>query len=167
MENKIKLLIIDDEADFLDTIASRMEMRGFEVTKAYNGEQALKAVKKKKYDIALLDLKMPGLDGYDVLKVLKSEHKYIEVIILTAHGSIESAFDTSKLGAFSFLTKPYDFDELIKTIKEAYEVRLKKKFENDAEHLGKIIDKISELPLGTENYLDMLDELKKLDNSDK
>jgi len=167
MENKIQLLIVDDEVDFLDTIAQRMEMRGFDVTKAYNGNEALQAVKEKKYDIALLDLKMPGLDGFEVLKVLKTEHKYIEVIILTAHGSIESAFDTSKLGAFGFITKPYDFDELIKTIKEAYELRLKKKFENDSEHLGKILDKISELPLNTESYLDMLEDLRKLDNSEK
>ncbi|MFH1052300.1 MAG: response regulator [bacterium] len=167
MENNIQLLIVDDEADFLDTIASRMEMRGFDVTKAYNGNQALEAVKMKKYDIALLDLKMPGIDGFEVLKVLKKEHKYIEVIILTAHGSVESAFDTSKLGAYGFLTKPYDFDELINTIKDAYELRLKKKFENNADYLNVILDKISELPLGTESSLDMLEELSKLDNSEK
>lgn len=167
MEKKIQLLIVDDEIDFLDTIADRMEMRGFDVTKASSGQAALEAVANKKFDIALLDLKMPGLDGFEVLKRLKKEHKYIEVIILTAHGSIEAAFDTSKLGAFGFLTKPYDFEELIKVIKDAYEHRLKNKFADDPELLEKLMEKTKNLPLGAENALDIIDELKKLDNDIK
>ncbi len=167
MENKIQLLIVDDEIDFLDTIANRMEMRGFDVTKASSGQEALDAVKQKKFDIALLDLKMPGLDGFEVLKILSKEHKYIEVIILTAHGSIEAAFDTSKLGAFGFLTKPYDFDELVQVIKDAYERRLKNKFANDPELLELLMNKTKDIPLGSENALDILDELKKLDDKIK
>lgn len=167
MSEKIQLLIVDDEIDFLDTIATRMEMRGFDVTKASNGAKAIDATKTKKYDIALLDLKMPGLDGTEVLKILKQDHKYIEVIILTAHGSVEAAFDTTKLGAYGFLTKPYDFDQLIDTINSAYQLRLKKKFENNDEKLSALLDKIQSLPIGSENALDMLDELRKLDDGEK
>lgn len=167
MSSKIQLLIVDDEIDFLDTIATRMEMRGFEVAKASSGEAALEATKAKKYDIALLDLKMPGLDGTEVLKVLKRDHKYIEVIILTAHGSVEAAFDTTKLGAFGFMTKPYDFEQLIVKIKDAYEARLKKKFENDNEKLNELLNRIQDIPLGAESSLDMLDEMRKLDDGVK
>jgi DNA-binding NtrC family response regulator len=167
MEQKIQLLIVDDEADFLETIADRMEMRGFDVTKALNGAEAIEAVKKKKYDIALLDLKMPGLDGIEVLKILKDQHQYIEVIILTAHGSIETAFDASKIGAFGFLSKPYDFDELIVTIRNAFELRLKKKFENDKDKMDILSERISELSIGAESALDILEEMRKMDNDIK
>ncbi len=167
MQEKINLLIIDDEEDFLDTIAKRLEMRGFDVTTASDGYKALEAVKSKKYDIALLDLKMPGLDGFEVLRELKREHKYIEVIILTAHGSVEAAFDCSKLGAYGFLTKPYRFEELISNIKDAYETRLKKKFENDDDMLQKVYARLAGIPLEAESALDMLEELRKLDNDEK
>ena len=167
MENKIQLLIVDDEIDFLDTITKRMQLRGFEVTKASSGQAAIDAVNKMKFDIALLDLKMPGLDGFEVLRILKQEHKYIEVIILTAHGSIDAAFDTSKLGAYSFLTKPFDFEQLINTIKNAYEERLKKKLSVNSELFNQLLNKSKDIPLGAESALDMLEELKKLDDGIK
>ena len=169
MSEKIQLLIVDDEIDFLNTIAQRMEMRGFDVTKASNGAEAIEATKTKKYDIALLDLKMPGLNGIEVLEILKKEHKYLEVIILTAHGSIDSAFDTSKLGAFGFLTKPYEFENLIEIIMQAYKKRLLKKFESDKDKYDELLEKAmipSEIT-SAESSLDMLMELKKLDNEDK
>jgi DNA-binding NtrC family response regulator len=163
----LKLLIIDDEIDFLDTIAKRLELRGFDVTKAANGNNALEVVKRKKFDIALLDLKMPGLNGFEVLKILKEEHKYIEVIILTAHGSIEAAFDTSKLGAFGFLTKPYNFEVLIDMIKDAYQARLTKKYKTDDELLNKMLAEVSDIPLGAESSLDILEALRKFDDDEK
>ncbi|OGU11608.1 MAG: hypothetical protein A2X61_16580 [Ignavibacteria bacterium GWB2_35_12] len=126
MYENIQLLIVDDELDFLDTITERMELRGFVVTKAPNGEAALEAVKTKKYDIAILDLKMPGLDGKKVLEILKREHTNIEVVILTADGSSDVAEETSKLGAFCVITKPIDIEKLISVIILAYESRLKK-----------------------------------------
>ena len=169
MTNNISLLIVDDEIDFLNTIAQRMEMRGFEVTKASNGEDAITATKTKKYDIALLDLKMPGLNGVEVLEILKKEHKYLEVIILTAHGSINTAFETSKLGAFGFLTKPFEFEKLIEMIKEAYHKRLMKKFESDRSKMDILLEKAltpTDLP-SPEDALEVLMELQKLDNDIK
>ena len=112
MAAPIKLLIVDDEAKFLDSIARRLEMRGFDVTKAANGQAALEAAQSAKFDLALLDLKMPGLDGKQVLELLKKAHKYLEVVILTGHGSIESAVECTKLGAFDYLPKPYELDKL-------------------------------------------------------
>ena len=113
MEQKIKLLIVDDEVQFLDSIAQRLEMRGFDVTKAYSGKEALEAAEQGKFDLALLDLKMPEMSGKEVLEILKKEHKFIEVIMLTGHGSVDSAVECTKLGAFSYLSKPYDLDNLL------------------------------------------------------
>jgi DNA-binding NtrC family response regulator len=138
MADKIKLLIVDDEVKFLDSIARRLEMRGFEVTKASRGKEALKAAETGGFDLALLDLKMPGMDGTQVLSVLKREHKYLEVIMLTGHGSISSAVECTKLGAFSYLSKPYELEKLLEVLRDAYETRLKKKFAADQERLEKI-----------------------------
>jgi len=138
MVEKIKLLIVDDEVKFLDSIARRLEMRGFEVMKASNGKEALKAAETGGFDLALLDLKMPGMDGTQVLSVLKGEHKYLEVIMLTGHGSISSAVECTKLGAFSYLSKPYELEKLLEVLRDAYETRLKKKFAADQERLEEI-----------------------------
>jgi len=162
MPDKIKLLIVDDEVKYLDSIAQRLELRGFDVTKASSGAAAIDAAKAGKFDLALLDLKMPGMDGTEVLARLKQEHKFLEVIILTGHGSLDSAVECTKLGAFGYLPKPYELDNLLSVIRQAYEARLKKKFELDAARM----DKIAEIALGS-SALGILRELSKLDNEEK
>ncbi len=162
MPDKIKVLIVDDEVKFLDSIAQRLEMRGFDVTKAINGEEAVKWATARKFDLALLDLKMPGIDGKQVLEILKKEHKYLEVIILTGHGSLDSAVECTKLGAFSYLPKPYEIDKLLETLKEAYEARMRKKFELD----GIRLQKIQQLATGN-SALGILRALRELDNEEK
>jgi DNA-binding NtrC family response regulator len=162
MSNNIKLLIVDDEVKFLDSIAQRLEMRGFDVTKATNGNEAIAATENKQYDIALLDLKMPGMDGKEVLEILKKEHKYIEVIILTGHGSLESAVECTKLGAFGYLPKPYELDKLLETLKDAYETRMKKKFEQDYERM----EKLMKIATGS-SPLAILREMRELDDDEK
>lgn len=161
-EPKIKLLICDDEIKFLDSIAQRLELRDFDVTKAASGQAAVEAAQQGGFDLALLDLKMPGMNGIEVLEILKREHKYLEVIILTGHGSIDSAVESTKLGAFSYLSKPYELDNLLEILKDAYHARLKKKFEGDQERVKKITEfaKMSS-PLG------ILRELRKLDDEEK
>lgn len=162
MNDNIKLLIVDDEVKFLDSIAQRLELRGFDVTKAKSGLEAIEAAKTGKFDLALLDLKMPGMDGMQVLEILKKEHKYLEVIILTGHGSVDSAVECTKLGAFSYLPKPYELDMLLDKLKEAFEERLRKKFETDQARM----DKIAKLAAGS-SPLGILRELRKLDNEEK
>jgi DNA-binding NtrC family response regulator len=160
--SKIKLLIVDDEIKFLDSIAKRLEMRDFDVTKATNGTEALEVARSKKFDIALLDLKMPGMNGQEVLEILKGEHKFIEVIILTGHGSLDSAVECTKLGAFDYLPKPYELERLLDILLKAYEARLQKKFEADEERM----EKIGKLATGS-SALNILRELKKLDDEEK
>jgi DNA-binding NtrC family response regulator len=161
MASKIKLLIVDDEEKFLESIAKRLEMRDFKVRTATRGAQAVEIAREEKFDLALLDLKMPGMDGKQVLEILKKEHKHIEVIILTGHGSVDSAIDCTKLGAFGYLPKPYELEKLLETLQQAFQVRMEKKFKENQEKM----DKLSHLATGT-SALGILREMKKLDDSE-
>jgi DNA-binding NtrC family response regulator len=159
MEKLIKLLIVDDEARFLQAIAQRLSKRGFDVRTAENGTDAIELASREKFDIALLDLKMPGMDGGEVLRVLKENHEFLEAIILTGHGSLESAVELTKLGAFSYLPKPYELDKLIQVLKDAYQARLEKKFESDRVRLEKIMELAKgESPIGILRGLRALDD---------
>ncbi|MCX7908712.1 MAG: response regulator [Ignavibacteria bacterium] len=121
-ENKIKILVVDDEIHFLDSIAKRLELRGFEVDKAPSGTTAIQLASYKNYDLAIVDLKMPDVDGKQILEYLKSNQRNIEVLILTGHGSDETANECLKLGAYAYLPKPYEFEELVRLLFEAYKL---------------------------------------------
>lgn len=162
MSNKIKLLIVDDEVKFLESIAQRLEMRDFDVTTASNGPDAVEIAKEEKFDLALLDLKMPGMDGQQVLEILKKEHKFLEVIILTGHGSVDSAVECTKLGAFSYLPKPYELDKLLEVLRQAYEARLNKKFEADSDRM----EKLTKVAQGS-SPLGILRAMRELDDDQK
>ena len=140
----------------------QLSMRDFYVRTATRGTQAIEIAREEKFDLALLDLKMPGMDGKQVLEALKQEHKYIEVIILTGHGSVDSAIDCTKLGAFGYLPKPYELEKLLDTLQQAYQVRMEKKFQIDQERM----DKIAKLATGS-SALGILRELKKMDDEKK
>ncbi len=162
MADKIRLLIVDDEVQFLDSIARRLEMRGFDVTKAYNGQEAVEAARRSKFDLALLDLKMPGMDGKQVLEILKKEHKHLEIIILTGHGSLDSAVECTKLGAYGYLPKPYELDKLLESLRDAYQARLTKKFDADQARM----EKIAQIAMG-QSPLGILQALRELDDEEK
>jgi len=158
----IRLLIIDDEANFLKAIAQRLQMRGFDVTTASNGTTGIEIARKHKFDLALLDLKMPGMNGRQVLEILKQEHRFIEVVIITGHGSLDSAVECTKLGAFDYLPKPYELDKLLETLKDAFEARMKKKFESDEARMEEIVS----LATG-HSALSILRRLKEIDDTEK
>jgi len=126
VENKnkpIKVLLVDDERGFVDVISKRMSKRNIEVTRAYNGTEALQALRKKDFDVTVLDLKMEDMDGIEVLKIFKKIVPDLPIIMLTGHGSEEAARDGIQLGAVDYLTKPCDFDELISKIQEVVSSR--------------------------------------------
>ena len=161
-EKQIKLLIVDDDEKFLRTIAERLGLKDFDVTTASEGNQALKAAKKGKFDVAILDLKMPGMDGMEILQSLKKKHKFLEVIMLTGFASIDSAVEATKLGAFGYLEKPYNFEKLMEVLKEAYETRLRKKFEHDKKRM----DEIDVLAMGS-SPMGILRSLIRIDDDVK
>lgn len=106
------ILLVDDEKDFVEMLSMRLTEEGEKVTPAYDGRQCLEALEKETFDIIILDIKMPGMDGIQTLKKIKSLHPLVEVILLTGHGSAETAVEGMKLGAFDYLLKPADFEDL-------------------------------------------------------
>jgi len=161
-EKQIKLLIVDDDEKFLKTIAERLGLKDFDVITATEGNHAIKAAKKGKFDVAILDLKMPGMDGMELLQILKKKHKFLEVIILTGFASIDSAVEATKLGAFGYLEKPYNLERLLEVLREAYETRLRKKFEHDKKRM----EEIEILAMGS-SPMGILRSLIRLDNEEK
>ena len=149
MSENIRLLIVDDEVRFLQTLKTRLEIRGLDVMTAKNGKDALAAARKSNFDVVLLDLKMPGMDGEEVLKILKQEDPLVEVIILTGHGSVESAVDCTRAGSHSYLQKPCETNQLLLALKDAYHKRTQRRLDLDKEKVDELLDLATgESPLG-------------------
>lgn len=149
MSDNIRLLIVDDEVRFLKTLKERLELRGFDVTAVTSGERAIETAREAPFDVALLDLKMPGMNGDEVLKVLKAEHPLIEVVILTGHGSVESAVDCTRAGSHSYLQKPCETQQLMEVLKDAYHKRIQRKLDVDKEKVDALLQiAVGESPLG-------------------
>ncbi len=117
------VLIVDDEATIVDSLKGILSDDGFEVIHAYNGYEALKKIEAHSPDIVLLDIWMPGMDGIDTLKEIKKTNPQLPVVMITGHGSIESAVDSTKSGAFDFLEKPLSIDKVMVTINNALNFR--------------------------------------------
>lgn len=149
MTDKIRLLIVDDEERFLRTLGDRLSMRGFEVTTATDGTAALDAAGRHEYDVAVVDLKMPGLDGEQVLDRLKEISPLTEVVILTGHGSVDSAVRLTQKGSYRYLQKPAETDKLIEVLKEAFQSRVQRKLSVDQAKLERLMQLAEgESPLG-------------------
>jgi DNA-binding NtrC family response regulator len=118
--SNVQVLIVDDEERFLHTTAKIMEKRGVAALRAPNGEGALKIIEETPVDVVILDVKMPGMDGVETLKRIKSSHPLIEVIMLTGHGSFDLAVSGMRLGAFDYLMKPCDISQLLEKVEDAY-----------------------------------------------
>lgn len=118
---KFSVLLVDDEKEFVSTLAERMEMRGFAPEVAFSGEQALEMLARNTPDVMVLDLRMPGMDGLEVLRRAKKSHPRIQVIILTGHGSERDEEAARRLGAFEHLNKPVDINELVVVMEQAFE----------------------------------------------
>lgn len=119
----VNILVVDDEPDFLETLVKRLSKRNFSVRGAESGEQALEMLGQEAADVVLLDVKMPGMDGMQVLGEIKKRYPHTQVIILTGHASVESARDGINMGAFDYLMKPSTLDEIMVKIQEAHQVR--------------------------------------------
>lgn len=129
-----KILLVDDEKEFVHTLSERLLARDLESAVVYDGEQALDFVRKDEPDVMVLDLKMPGIDGIEVLRRVKRDHPNIEVIILTGHGSEREETLALELGAFAYLHKPVDIEILSQTMRDAYKkMNQGKNLDSDAE----------------------------------
>lgn len=117
--DSVKVLLVDDEEAYVRILAKRLRKRNFEVATAFSGVQGVQAVRNAEYDVAVLDLKMEDLDGIEVLKIFKTMVPDMAVIMLTGHGSEQAARDGIEYGAYDYLLKPCDFDDLVQKILEA------------------------------------------------
>ena len=118
-KNPIKLLLVDDEACYVSVLAKRMAKRNIDTITATNGNEAIQTLRSHRFDCAVLDLKMEDMDGIEVLKIFKKMDPTMPVIMLTGHGSETAAREGVRFGAFDYLTKPCDLDELIDIICKA------------------------------------------------
>ena len=123
------MLLVDDEDDFRTTLANRLKLRKIDVTDAGSGNEAIELVKQKSFDVAVIDVKMPGIDGIETLKQVKQLQPSIEIVMLTGHASIKSGMEAMKLGAYDYVMKPCDIDELLIKTEDAYQHRLLKEKE--------------------------------------
>lgn len=118
-QETIRVLLVDDEIGFTDILAKRLGKRGMDVTPVYTGTGAIKCIRRNDFDVAVLDLKMEDMDGIEVLKIFKKAYPEMAVIMLTGHGSEQAARDGLKEGAFDYLTKPCELEDLVEKIREA------------------------------------------------
>ncbi len=121
---KARVLLVDDEKDFIQTLSKRLEVRGLTVSSATRGEDALNLTKQKNFDIVVLDLSMPGMDGLETLKKIKAKDPDVEIVMLSGHGTVRSSTEAIKLGAEDFLEKPVDIHDLLDKISEAKDRRI-------------------------------------------
>ncbi len=119
---KISVLLVDDEKDFVETLAERLQLRDFNVASALSGDEAIKLVEENEFDVIVLDVQMPGKDGVETLKEIKKIEQLSQVIMLTGHATVKTAIEGMKNGAFDYLMKPTDTDELIEMINNAYQL---------------------------------------------
>ena len=114
-----RVLLVDDEEEFVSALSERLMLRGIEVESALNGEEALASLVDKEFEVVILDVMMPGLGGLEVLRQIKSTHPNTQVILLTGHGSTREGIEGMRLGAFDYLIKPVDIEEMLAKMKEA------------------------------------------------
>lgn len=119
----VHLLLVDDETAYVDVLFNRLRKRGFEVTKSYSGSEALRIMRRREFDVVVLDLKMAEIDGIEVLKIMKLMDPHMQVIMLTGHGSATACRQGIEAGAFDYLMKPCVLDDLVSKIKAAFRRR--------------------------------------------
>jgi DNA-binding NtrC family response regulator len=116
---KTRILLVDDEEQFVQALSERLTLRGYDVTTSLSGEDALKKLKHYNYEVVILDVAMPGLDGIATLREVKKLKPLTEVIMLTGHATVETAIEGMKLGAIDYLVKPCETEELVNKINSA------------------------------------------------
>ncbi len=114
------VLLVDDEVEFLETLEKRLRRRNMQVSIATSGEQALEVLGQRTPDVVVLDVKMPGMDGIETLREIKRRAPLVEVVMLTGHANLEVAIQGMEMGAFDYLMKPVDIDELVYKLQDAH-----------------------------------------------
>jgi DNA-binding NtrC family response regulator len=118
--NEFKVMLVDDEKDFLETLCKRLTKRKLDVTSANSGREAIAKIQEFPVDVVVLDVRMPGMNGIETLKEIKKIKPSVEVVMLTAHADVQVAIEGMELGAFDYLMKPMEIDDLLYKLQDAY-----------------------------------------------
>ncbi len=154
----IRVLLIDDEETLLEYLAKRLLKMGFTVKATFSGPEAIEAAKGEHFDVAVVDLKMPGMDGVETQRRLREVQPFLQCIVLTGHGSIESALESGQEEAFDYLMKPVDYDKLVDVIKKAYQ----KKIALQDTKFREQVEEIYRAGLGAHGIRKAMKELRKI-----
>lgn len=157
-KHDIKVLLIDDEETLIEYLSKRLLREGFTVKAAFSGEEAVEVAKDEYFDVAVVDLKMPGMDGVETQKRLKKAQPFLQCIVLTGHGSIESALESGQQDAFKYLIKPIDYEKLLETINDAYG----KKSEIQSAKFREQVEAITKSGLGAKGIKRAVDRLRDI-----
>jgi DNA-binding NtrC family response regulator len=140
-----KILLVDDEVVFTTNMGKLLTNRGYKVTAANSGDAAIQALEKENFDVVVLDLKMPGMDGLATLKEIKKLGLFTETLLLTGHGSIDTALEAIKLGAYDYLTKPCEIDDLVGKIEGAWQKKEGAEKKEMKEKMQKVVESPSSI----------------------
>lgn len=135
-----RILLVDDEVDFTENMSKLLESRGYLVAAVNSGDKAIAALQKQNYDVMVLDLKMPGMDGMATLAETKRLNLFTETLILTGHGTVDTALEAMKQGAYDYLTKPCEIDDLVKKIEGAWNKKDKREKKVMHEKINRIVE---------------------------
>ncbi|OQX00068.1 MAG: two-component system response regulator [Desulfobacteraceae bacterium A6] len=138
---KIKILLVDDEKEFIETLAERLVVRDFSVQTAFDGDEAIAKIKAQDFDVVVLDVLMPGKNGIETLKEIKNLKPLVNVIMLTGHATVETAIEGMKAGAYDYLMKPTDTNDLVGKITKAYNIKAEHEERIRNAEINKIIEK--------------------------
>ena len=166
-KEKLRVLLVDDEKEFVESLSERLELRNLEAEIAYDGEQALGALKEGKHDLMVLDLKMPGVDGIEVLRRVKKSNPDVQVVVLTGHGTEKDKEQAKKLGAFAYLKKPADIDQLVGTLHNAWNRLKKSKKKLDTLIMASAFAQAGETEIARETMEELRREEEKADTKEK
>jgi DNA-binding NtrC family response regulator len=157
-EQHIRVLLVDDEENLLEYLSKRLLKKGFTVKATFSGEQAVEVAQQERYDVAVVDLKMPGIDGVETQKRLRQIQPFLQCIVLTGHGSIESALESGKEEAFEYLLKPVDYEKLVVAITDAH----KRKQALQGAKFQEEVEKVQMAGMGPRGMRKAIRELEKI-----
>ncbi len=157
-KEKLKILLVDDEKEFVESLAERLELRNLEADVAYDGEQALDALKEGKHDVMVLDLRMPGIDGIEVLRQAKKRNPDVQVVVLTGHGTDKDEAMAKKLGAVAYMRKPVDIDRLVGALHKAWKKVKKTKRAMDTLIMASAFAQVGEREMAQETMREFMEE---------
>jgi len=156
-KSDIKVLLVDDEETLLEYLSKRLLREGFTIKATFSGEEAVQVATDENFDVAVVDLKMPGIDGVETQKRLKQIQPFLQCIVLTGHGSVDTALESGHHDAFKYCLKPIDYESLVETIREANE----KKIELLNAKFREKVEEISSSGLGARGIKRAINDLRK------